>query len=281
MPKLTEHQDRYDECVKSRLPKECRWFLDNQKGKHPIGNELKSEDANSLLVEHAIGCGYMLGMKPYLIHDELSVQLKNIGWRFEPTTKIPWYDKEKLKKNKEHGRHGCNPAKVVDTSKMIQGFGIKLNLVGWKIFCDMRYVDLVPLVEQGVPIEEIFRLPQKRKIDTTSRFISFGGKIYTTTQALRKAGIPRRSFDWKINHLAKELEISRKDVSNEDRQKIFDELLPMFNRGTERIGCWFTKGKVFICLSNADFSIVLQNANADNKSPDEWLHSILQSYSYQ
>ena len=101
MLKLTEHQDLYDACVAQRLPLECKWFIQNHTGKQPISRELKYEKAYLLLVEHAIKCGYELGMKPYLISEELSVQPKNIGWHFEPTAKIPWYDKEALKKNRQ------------------------------------------------------------------------------------------------------------------------------------------------------------------------------------
>ena len=281
MTKLTEHQDHYDACVARRLPLECKWFIENQKGTHPIGQELKDENGHLVLAEHAISHGYMLGMKPYLIYDELSIQPKNIGWRFESTTRIPWYDKEALKRNQEQGRRGKIPAKVVDTSKMISGFGISLNLVGWKLFLDMKYKELIPLIERGESVECLFRfLPPKK--DTRTRFLVFNGKSYPTLQALRRAGIPRRSFDWKVNHLAKEFGIAKQNVSDEDRQKVFDALRLKFNcSGHEQFGCLFAKGKIFIRLEEDDLSIVLQNANADHKSPDEWLHDILQSYSYQ
>ena len=263
MTKLTEHQDHYDACVARRLPLECKWFIENLKGKHPISIELKEENACSVLTEHAISRGYMLGMKPYLISEELNVQPKNIGWHFESTTRIPWYDKEALKRNQEQGKRGKIPAKVVNTSKMISGFGISLNLVGWKLFLDMKYRELIPLIEQGKSVEELFRLPPKK--DARTRFLVLNGKSYPTLQALRRAGIPRRSFDWKINFKAKELGIAKQDVSDEDRQKEFDALRIKFNcSGHEQCGCLFANGKIFVRLQTDDLSIVFQNANAEH-----------------
>ena len=278
MAKLTRHQDYYDKCVDRRLRKEFDWFVRNQYGVVPISPELKAEDGVSKFIDRAHLRGYMLGMKPFLIHDEAGLQVKNIDWRFDKTAKITWPDKETLRRNKQLGQHGCNPPTIVDTSKLIPGFGIELNLTGWKIFCgrEMTYARLRSLLDEGKTIEEIFNAPQKGRC----RILVYQGEELPTSEALNKAGVSRRWFNWKVVWQAKQLGVTTEEVSDEYRQKIFDELIKKVD-DTEQTGLLMLRKRCFIRLLDDDMEIVLQNANMDGVQPIEWLHKILQSFSYK
>ena len=278
MATLTKHQDYYNKCVDARLRKEFDWFVRNHRGVVPINPELKTEDGVSKFIDHAYSCGYMLGMKPFLKNDNLDLRVKNIGWQFDQTAKITWPDQETLKRNKRLGQHGCNPPTIVDTSAMIPGFGIKLNLTGWKIFCGrkMTYAILQSLLDEGKTIEEIFDMPRKGK----RRVLVYQGEELSTNEALDKAHVSRRWFNRKVQWRAKQLGITTEEVSDEDRQKIFDELIEKVAE-TEQTGLLMSSKRCFIRLLDDDLEIVLQNARMEGVKPVKWLHDILQSYSFK
>lgn len=273
MPKLEQYQEHYDKCVDTRLRKEFEWFIFNNKGKHYIHPEMKGENALQLFIDRAHVCGYMLGMKPYLIDETSCVWRINIGWRFEPIGKIPWANKKKLMDNKEKGISGRNPYKSVDTSILLHGFGIALNLTGWHIFMNGKYTyaQLQDLLDEGNSIEEIF---DKSIMSCRNKMLVFNNNRLTTTEAVRQAGISMRWFNIKVAQEAKRQGMSSRKLPEELRQRIFDQIV-IETKKTDEQGIICFRGKTWMLLSDEDASSIIKKANADKISPRELLHRII------
>lgn len=268
MPTLTKHQKRYDKCVEKRLPYEFKWFIENMKVKHPISKELKGENGLKLFIDHAQNNGYLLGMKPYLLSEELSVQPKNIGWRFEPCTKKPF---------PSHRPGGRDPAKAVDTSLMLTGFGITLNLLGWKLFIDTTFDLLISQLNSGKNIEEVYDV--FRGFSEPKLFF-VGENSYVLSEALEKAGISLSTFKKALSDRAKKTGRTTSELSIRERQLVLNELVERLQASgrsgmIQRQGCWYLQ------ITKDDLAVIQQNAEQENITPQEFVHRIIQTYSYE
>ena len=108
----------------------------------------------------------------------------------------------------------------------------------------------------------------------------YQGEELSTNDALDKATVSRRWFNWKVQWQAKQLGVTTEEVSDECRQKIFDELIKKVEE-TEQTGLLMSSKRCFIRLTDDDMEIVLQNASMEGVQPVKWLHKILQCYSYK
>ena len=268
MPTLTKHQKRYDKCVEKRLPLEFKWFIKNCTGKHPISKELKGEDGLRAFVDHAQAHGYLLGMKPFLLSDEVMVQTTNIGWRFESITKKPFPN---------HRSGGRDPAQPVDTSMMLTGFGITLNLLGWKLFIDTTFDSLIGQLNSGKNIEEVYDV--FRGFSEPKLFF-VGEKSYALNEALEKAGVSLSAYKKALYDRGCETGRRTSELSMRERQLVLDELVEK-SQASGRSGMIQQYGRWYVQISKEDLTVVQQNAEQENITPQEFVHQIIQDYSYQ
>lgn len=266
MPTLTKHQKRYDKCIEKRLPLEFKWFIDNMTSRHPISKKLKDASGLQLFINHALKNGYLLGMKPFLISEELMVEPQNIGWRFESTTKKPFPN---------HRRGGKDPAKTIDTSMMFTGFGITLNLLGWKLFIGTTFDMLINQINSGKNIEEVYNVFRGF---SEPKLYFVGEKSYVLSEALEKAGISMSVFKKALYDRAVLIGCTTSELSTQERQLVLNELIKKSQASggiIQKYSHWYVQ------ISNADLTIIQQNAEQENITPQEFVHKIIQSYSYQ
>lgn len=250
-------QKRYDKKVAKRLPMEFQQLVIYCKSRSiPISKEFKGNGAIDEFSKLAISLGYRLGMTARLISKDVGLVRHNLKFVL------------RSKYSKVAGDRKFRSEKGMSDIKSLwhtEGFGVELDLYGWYYFIDRtNKITLPKLYEKlknGVSIEQILSLRKRH-------YLVFNGVSMPQEEACKKSGIVFRTF---LRHVRK----SSNPDDDQIRQKIFDELLKTKGSFTHYRNNWWIR------ISEDDKEIILQQSAAKNKSPSEWLHKLLQSYSYQ
>ena len=160
--KLTEHQDRYDECVKRQLAIEyCRLINTCQAENIVLSSDLRRENGGrENFTQKAISSGYLLGQ--FVEFDKSAGFCSLNGLAFVDKACFSISVGCCYKQNKRVNLY----SQITNTQDM-PGFGIKLALRGWKIFIGINcksftYSKFRSYLDNGFSIEET-------QINTTNR----------------------------------------------------------------------------------------------------------------
>ena len=244
--KLTEHQDRYDECVKNRLAKEYDYFLAKcERGCIPVMPDL-DPNRNGLdrFVACAHECGYILGMTATVKDRESTANMLNITFETKKFVSIPYGTNPKGVKSK-----GRIPPRIIPNTPNIPGFGIKLSLAGWRIFLDTKFSILQEKLDEGLSIERIYDL-----LNTPSNVVTYKGEVLILREACRRAKVNYWNF---IR--------AQKGLSKNDRQQLFDKMIADNTK--------FSNVQVY----STDMQILYSYAKRNNISTADVLHDFILS----
>ena len=267
MEKSEDFQEHYDKIEKTFLLSEHRFFIGRCKGRGLIVSpDVESFDA---FFAHAKKQGYLLGQKVAISNDkgkeQNSVSLNELVFRFTPTIG---------KKVEENGKLIW---KQVPNPKGITGFGLDLNLLGWSKLLRLRLDELQNAL-RSKSVEQIYaeRFPP-------TRYVSFDGERTTVNKALESSGCDKRTFWRAIDEIAEYQKKDRRDLEERVYQSVFDSILKKSRPRIAQLkqhGITTYKSLWWIHISAEDKKTIEQLANDANKTPSEWLHDVVQSYSY-
>ena len=254
------YQDRYDFVEDKVLYREYEMFLNNCKRKNlSISKQLEDRDGGfNAFKERALECDYRIGMKPEYNEYEngLVVNPSLIDFVSRDTIYIPFQKKPSGDRSK-----GRNPGRRIDNIQNIEGFGIKLNLLGWSKFCSMNLMQLKELIESGKRIEDIYSPIHHNQGKGRVRIIRFNGVEMSTSEACNKALISRADFERRVHGL-----------SDEQRQSIFDTLV---NETPHDYRCFCNR--YWVLVNDDDFIALSTNQRMTGESFPQMISRLIKS----
>ena len=267
MEKPAGFQEHYNKTEKAFLLSEHRFFIKRCKVRGLIVSpDVESFDA---FFAHAKSQDYLLGQKVAISNDkgkeQKGVFLDELVFRFTPTI------------GKRVEEDGKLVWKQVPNPKGIVGFGLDLNLLGWSKLLHLN-LDELQTALKSKSVEQIYaeRLPP-------IRYVTFNGLKMTVNKALESSGCDKRTFWRAIDDIAKDLKKDRRDLDDSVYNSVFENVFKRFKGRIEKLqqqSFTMHKSLWWIRLSADDKSIIEQQAESANKTPSEWLHDVIQSYSY-
>ena len=246
---LTEHQNRYDECVKNRLTKEYDWLLARcERDSIPVMPDLDpNRNGRDNFIARAHECGYVLGMRPIIVNKDSTANTLNVAFETQNIITIPFGTNPKGVKSR-----GQIPPRLIQNTNDIAGFGIKLSLAGWRIFLNTKFDILIKKLDEGKSIETIYE-----ELCTPSKVVVYNGETLAFREACRRSGVHYWNF---IK--------AQKDLSKEERQRLFDKMVATKEQFTS------------IPVYSSDAQILKDYAQRAKTTPADALHDFIQSLDY-
>ncbi len=268
MPKLTEHQDRYDAAERRFLEREYKILQERILYAHSSMSERFKVGGFAMFSEHAKKKNHLLGQRidfdaiDFSAISESGLDVEQIQFRTLPLKfRIPGTRKWRTEENREG----------------ISGFGVSLNLLGWSWFFNKRLStdELRKRLDAGDTIEDVFGEKIHEVGKGTTKFLVLDGETLSTKDALEKSFIFPQAYYRALRSVCKAM--NREEPPDDVRQAVFDDMRKravkrkMSNDGLRNFG-----GKWWIQLSNEDKSTLEKILLREKQSAQEWLHSVIE-----
>lgn len=257
-----EMQKRYERIVERDLEKIFYEFSERCKRERIIIHpRFSGESGLSLLKEYAIKKGYVLGSKIHLLQGFVVADINTIEFCVEQTVSIRRGDVYIDGKRRRKWEKLKNP--------MLQGFGVEMCLLGWSKFSGMTCTDISAKLKDGICIEDIiFKTSKSVSATTSATTVICNGIQVPIKKALEISCIPYFEY---VNKM--------RGVDETCRQSVFDELSEQ-HKDKARRGVMRHFGRIWLSVSEDDFSIIQSIANHRSISEQEALHFLIDEYNY-